>query len=58
MAQGAGDYRLPRPVDDGIGPCQRALSVATGWSWSGHQTVSSPLSSILAPGCPEMGLTT
>lgn len=36
-------YRLPGPVDSGIGPRQEALSVATGWSLSGHQTVSSPL---------------
>ena len=36
-------YRLPGPVDGGIGPRHEALSVATGWSLSGHQTVSSPL---------------
>ena len=37
------DYRLPGPVDGGIGPRQEALSFAAGWSLSGHHTVSSPL---------------
>jgi hypothetical protein len=36
-------YRLLGPVDGGIGPRQEALTFATGWSLSGHQTVSSPL---------------
>ena len=29
-------YRLPGPVDGGIGPRQEALSIAMGWSVSGH----------------------
>jgi hypothetical protein len=29
-------YRLPGPVDGGVGPRQEALSVATGWSLSGR----------------------
>jgi len=36
-------YRLRVSDDGGIGPRHEALSVATGWSLSGHQTVSSPL---------------
>jgi hypothetical protein len=29
-------YRLPGPVDGGIGPRQGPLSIATGWSLSGR----------------------
>lgn len=36
-------YRLPSLVDGEIGPRHEALSLATDWSLSSHQTVSSPL---------------
>ena len=36
-------YRLPGPVEGGMGPRQWPFTAVTGWSSLGHHTVNSPL---------------